>query len=75
MPVERWKTIHYDERGSSKIFYHQLVCSLITVAWPAAARSGAPNHSAGGPQGRLAAPRKKKSRAILALNRTSSISS
>ena len=51
MPVERWKTIHYDERGSSKIFYHQLVCSLITVAWPAAARSGAPNHSAGGPQG------------------------
>gem|GEM_PF-2418445 len=42
------------------------VYSLIIVARPAAALSGAPNHSAGGPQDRLAAPRKKVQSYILA---------
>jgi hypothetical protein len=36
------------------------VCNLASVAWPAAALSGAPVAAREGPQGRLAAPRKKE---------------
>ena len=44
----------------SKYWGFGLVYSLTVVAQPTAARERRPNHSAGGPQGRLAAPRKRK---------------
>jgi hypothetical protein len=39
-----------DEKGLSMTLQPQYVCNLVVVARPAAALSGAPNHSAGGPQ-------------------------
>jgi len=42
-----------------------IICNLTAVARPAAARERRPSSSAGGPQGRLAAPWKNKRKEVL----------
>ena len=59
LPVEQRRAIH-DERSLLKTFYPKYVCNLAAVAWPAAAISRAQDASREDPQGRLAAPRKKR---------------